>query len=65
MVLLSLRNLNVRRLKKYYYRFEGTCKKRQGVNVKKVVLLLLTMFNSSAEVIGNIYDNTELLKQTI
>ena len=27
-------NLN---LKKYCYRFEGTCKKMQGVNVEKVV----------------------------
>ena len=35
--LLNLRNLNVRRLKKYYYRFGETYKKRQGVNVKKVV----------------------------
>ena len=49
MVLLSLRNLNVRRLKKYYYRSEGTCKRMQGVNVQKVVLLLLTMFNSSED----------------
>ena len=36
MVLLNLRNLNGRRLKKYYYRFGGTCKKLQGVNVEKV-----------------------------
>ena len=47
MVLLSLRNLNVRRLRKYCYRFEGTCKRMQGVNVPIVVRLLLTMFNSS------------------
>ena len=36
MVLLNLRNLNVRRLKKYYYRFGETCKRMQGVNVQKV-----------------------------
>ena len=47
MVLLSLRNLNVKRLKKYCYRSEEHCKKRQGVNVQRVALLLLTMFNSS------------------
>ena len=47
MVLLSLVNLNVKRLKKYCYCFEGTCKRMQGVNVQKVVILLLTIFNSS------------------
>ena len=47
MVLLNQRNLNKKRLKKYCYRFEETCKIMQGVNVQKVSLLLLTMFNSS------------------
>ena len=35
-VFLNLRNLNVRRLNKYYYRFGEPCNKQQGVNVEKV-----------------------------
>ena len=47
MPVFRVRSLNVRKLKKYCYRFEETCKKMQGVNVQKVVMLLLTIFNSS------------------
>ena len=35
------------KVKKYYYRFEGTCKRMQGVNVPKVARILLIIFNSS------------------
>lgn len=37
MVLMNQRNSNVRRLKKYYYRFEEACKKMWAVNVQDVV----------------------------
>ena len=54
MVLLNLRNLNVKMLRKCYYRFEETCNKLQGVNVVKVVILLLIIFNSSKDASGSL-----------
>ena len=42
-----LKQLDNGAFEKYCYRFEGTCKIMQGVNVQKVALLLLTIFNSS------------------
>lgn len=36
MPVFRLRSLNAKRLRKYCYRFEETCKKMQGVNVVKV-----------------------------
>ena len=47
MELLSQGNSREKRLRKFCYRFGETCNKMQGVNVQKVVWLLLTIFNSS------------------
>ena len=46
-VLFEPKKLKREKVMRYYYRFEEPCKKQQGVNVEKVDLLLLTMFNSS------------------
>ena len=48
---LLLKQLDNGAFEKYCYRFEGTCKIMQGVNVQKVALLLLTIFNSSGKVV--------------